>query len=962
MVQFEVLVTIGRRRSDDRPYPVSLRVGDLPVLGTSMLFDLSAALRAATAEDVGLILSSALFDPTSRQAIAAGLDRTRGWAGRRLTLRIAPAELFPLPWELILRHPPFAAHPDILLIRQRSQLDPMAAVPPTLPLDVFVATGADPEGRELAHDLSESVWKYFRCSQTDAVQAADLRAELRRRPLDIVHLIATPHRLDMSPRDLYGLNSALRQGNARLLVLQAEPQSYGKALDLGHRLLAGGGPATMVVSSERGRREIEPFVTDVYYSIVHDRPLDEGLSSASRPDVQAALLAKIGSEDVLRISPVADRLSVAAGEQIADAETARELISRQLGVARESRRPSAVIRVLEDHKASLESAAAEIRGAQKELDFRRETGGMVPLTEMTKTLARAAETLARAAPHTQRVVNTWFLAQSGPVAPEQSLRAKGRYRLAVQIGRPSTRSNVKKPHSIPEEELERFYFEDGLVLRVVLFSRDFELEETERTLKLAPPPAETEELLFPVVAPARTGLARLRACVYYENNLLQAVLVTARITPEPRRRLKLGNRGEVEFALAASIIHPERLPPRTLNILTNDRGDGTHTFAVVGTNLKKQLDFDGGELKTAVDEARKQMQQTCSDLDKEGRPVRYKFDRENRGREEQLVQGLRDLAAAGSVLYETILDRDSEFETRFSDLLRRPARVQVAATKSAKYVFPWALVYDKPLVRNGNPVCGEVLRALKAGRTSGVLEGLRCFNGDCPDQGRSDVICPSVFWGFKHVFEQPLSVATSGGGEMPLEIRASGAASLVMAVSDRLTDLKEHEQELKALPLLRFDRRRSSKPEIGTELGRQDLQVVYFYCHGGRTTREPYLGVGQKERIFPTELRGWKVRWTTCRPLVFINGCHTADLTPTDLVSFNASFSRCRAAGVIGTEISVPETLARYVARSFFEQLVARKKVGEIIRQARLALLERYNPLGLVYTPYCSADLQVVFS
>jgi hypothetical protein len=137
---------------------------------------------------------------------------------------------------------------------------------------------------------------------------------------------------------------------------------------------------------------------------------------------------------------------------------------------------------------------------------------------------------------------------------------------------------------------------------------------------------------------------------------------------------------------------------------------------------------------------------------------------------------------------------------------------------------------------------------------------------------------------------------------------------------------------------------------------------VYFYCHGGRTTREPYLGVGQKERIFPTELRGWKVRWTTCRPLVFINGCHTADLTPTDLVSFNASFSRCRAAGVIGTEISVPETLARYVARSFFEQLVARKKVGEIIRQARLALLERYNPLGLVYTPYCSADLQVVFS
>jgi hypothetical protein len=93
---------------------------------------------------------------------------------------------------------------------------------------------------------------------------------------------------------------------------------------------------------------------------------------------------------------------------------------------------------------------------------------------------------------------------------------------------------------------------------------------------------------------------------------------------------------------------------------------------------------------------------------------------------------------------------------------------------------------------------------------------------------------------------------------------------------------------------------------------------------------------------------------------VFINGCHTVDLSPTDLVSFNDSLARCHAAGVIGTEISVPETLAQAFARAFFKRLLGGAKVGQIVHELRMALLEQYNPLGLVYTPYCSDDLEVV--
>jgi hypothetical protein len=82
------------------------------------------------------------------------------------------------------------------------------------------------------------------------------------------------------------------------------------------------------------------------------------------------------------------------------------------------------------------------------------------------------------------------------------------------------------------------------------------------------------------------------------------------------------------------------------------------------------------------------------------------------------------------------------------------------------------------------------------------------------------------------------------------------------------------------------------------------------------------------------------------------------DVNPDDLLLFNEMLSYCQAGGVIGTEISIPEVLARYFARGFF-QLLSKYNIGDAIRQMRLRLLENYNPLGLAYTPYCSANLKI---
>ena len=72
-------------------------------------------------------------------------------------------------------------------------------------------------------------------------------------------------------------------------------------------------------------------------------------------------------------------------------------------------------------------------------------------------------------------------------------------------------------------------------------------------------------------------------------------------------------------------------------------------------------------------------------------------------------------------------------------------------------------------------------------------------------------------------------------------------------------------------------------------------------------------------------------------------------------------FVEAEVSGVIGTEIGVTTTLAGEFAQQFFDHLINKgEPVGQIIKDLRLDLLMKYNPLGLVYTPYCSADLQLI--
>jgi hypothetical protein len=209
------------------------------------------------------------------------------------------------------------------------------------------------------------------------------------------------------------------------------------------------------------------------------------------------------------------------------------------------------------------------------------------------------------------------------------------------------------------------------------------------------------------------------------------------------------------------------------------------------------------------------------------------------------------------------------------------------------------------------------------------------------------------------------------------EIWAPNQFELVAALTQynvNIKDLEAHIAKLQEVLSKRFPGSTvlpgKDRAEI-EELLSRDLPIVYFYCHGEQDTSGTYLGVGHGEKITARDFQGWvydwkkwehKTVWDVVRPLVFINACHSVEITPDTLVTYLDAFvGTAHAAGVIGTEVQVSQHLAMDVALQFFERFFQGFSAHQALQEIRLDYLSRGNLLGLVYTPYCWTDLRLVY-
>ncbi|MFT4137206.1 CHAT domain-containing protein [Microbacterium sp.] len=139
-------------------------------------------------------------------------------------------------------------------------------------------------------------------------------------------------------------------------------------------------------------------------------------------------------------------------------------------------------------------------------------------------------------------------------------------------------------------------------------------------------------------------------------------------------------------------------------------------------------------------------------------------------------------------------------------------------------------------------------------------------------------------------------------------------------------------------------------------------KVLYLYCHAEASAVDPddsklifsgstSVSLGQLSVYAPTD------DVLQSHPLVFINACESAQLTPEFYDGFVPYFLAKGARGVIGTECKTPGLFASEWAKAFFDELFAGRSVGRsVLTLRRRFLAEHNNPLGLLYGVHCDTD------
>lgn len=632
------------------------------------------------------------------------------------------------------------------------------------------------------------------------------------------------------------------------------------------------------------------------------------------------------------------------------------------------------------------------------IEFAVESVTRVPGAELVAT--PTGERLAgRDTPAQPRVVNVSVADAAGMVLPAaRSLSPLTEYLLLVGIGPEIDETIVLNPAPLALDRLTQAEG-GGWWFDVVAASADvivgpaaYRMFLPERGAGWTCPCTGDEHtclpreragyLQIPFMTRGRPGIVSLRCTVYHHNNAVQSIRVTFTNGSGGRGQAALIH-GVVDYSLASDLALADGLAPRRLSIVTNQSPAtagsagstaGSHTIVVKGTGTPAVA---ANLTEAGVAETLRAMRAELALITLGRDEQDSQYDADNAATPEQLTADLETLAYLGARFWQDAVPFGADRDV-LRPMLASCATIQVARVTDT--VFPWALVYDYPHLLDDPWEPCELLRRWTSARAA-----LAGYPDACPFAAghRLNTLCPYGFWGFRHLIEQPPSVAR-GLLRTTIPVPAGSNAAAVRSLNLDADLSARHLTRLKECLAPRFqvtdcDSRADFVAAIDTP-----LPLIYFYCHGrtmligdrGVDLTTPYLEIGSGEKLGTADLNAWadagqwrRERWREVPPLVFINGCHTAAMSPEQLVTFVNSFAGAEAAGVIGTEIAVAQPVASEFAQRFYQHLLrgsadgdaapdaAGLPVGQALRRTRLDLLAKGNVAGLVYTAFCSMDL-----
>jgi hypothetical protein len=533
-----------------------------------------------------------------------------------------------------------------------------------------------------------------------------------------------------------------------------------------------------------------------------------------------------------------------------------------------------------------------------------------------------------------RGINGWIEG----VGESQPLQARVPYELKFDVGQKRAggvtfvggvgRAIQEAP---PDQEL--------VTVLVVLEPGDFTLYGVDSLEIVVPRAANTPSknaVTFTIEA-KKEGPARLNAIFYVNGSLFQKVAMTIQVGGQVAPGEKAVASQSTGLTLGSAIGAP---PPRdqTVNVLLLAKDAGYQVIVQGGGVARAFLNISQAEVADWLKYARGALKEIVHLQDAGGN---YIYQGEDTSIPADVHQNsLKKMAAVGMYLFDELFYGNSGPDARaIGDLLKRLSRehrlnVQVVAER---FFFPWSFLYD-----------GD--------------------DADNPD--------PKLFWGFKHTIEYLPEFSQSSPVSFDPAIEVGESLDIAFVCNNTIDTqfgrpiVQGQREFLNTLPGVSVVDYPTTQDLYRLLKGPDSPPLIYFYCHA--VSKFPDEGGGADDSTVALTDGKAMVRdmkrnartllpALTSAPLVFLNACESAELSPYLYDGLMPYFVARGARGMIGTEVETPALFAAEFAKEFLKRFVAGGvTLGELLRDMRVEYLEQKNNImGLVYALYSSGEVRV---
>jgi CHAT domain len=476
---------------------------------------------------------------------------------------------------------------------------------------------------------------------------------------------------------------------------------------------------------------------------------------------------------------------------------------------------------------------------------------------------------------------------------------------------------------------------DEITLTVQLDSVDFDIGDSTRPLRLPRSGRSRGKARFDL-APRHEGPSVVKITIHRDGNFVQQLELTyaVGVAQTPLARVDTAGRP----ASAAAV-----LGPRDAGLLLKPSPGGGYDCTVwAGGHFDTQLPIEKDYLSDAIDVLRQDLMNVVTYQNAAGEPIfQSAVDIPAPDRD----AALKIMARAGALLFQKLFygpaagaDARSvgDWLQRIAGDHKRPLKLQILSRTAP---VPWQLLY-----------VGDVSAPLDWRHFLGMSHIIE----QIPFQRNLDKCEPEI------PTDQP-ELAISINLNMNIDRDIPG--KLVTRQTAFWNDTARARKRVKLTS-------RSLGAEVVKALSDASTadQIVYLYCHAASSNLTDRGGPGASSlqltdgllKLSDLSLDAPTKITLPGRPLVFINACESAELSPMFYDGFAPYFMAKGARGVIGTECKTPALFAAAWAEKFFGRFLDGETIGGAFLNLRQEFLsEHANPLGLLYAVHCDGDTRI---